>query len=196
MKKYFTILLIILSSFNFGKELTSDKARGFFLAIGVGPRLPVFDFASSSELGYGFNLELSYTDNEYLPFFIFSKIGFETFPGSNDFYKMTDYSNFSTNVLPINLGVRYFFPPVLEQIVLIIPFSEFSLAYSYYEKLHQFKSGTGKSNFLESNSKIGISAGAGISMFLTEFLVTYNYYTDNQFVGFDLKVRLPLFISF
>lgn len=196
MKKYFVILLIILSSLTIAKELPSDKARGFFLAIGVGPRIPVYNFAMSSELGYGFNLELSYTDNKYLPFFIFSKIGFETFPGSNDFYKQTDYSNFSTNALPINLGLRYFFPPVLEQIVLIIPFSEVSIAYSYYEKLHQFKAGSGRSNFLEHNSKIGFSAGAGVSMFLAEVLVTYNYFTDNQFVGFDLKIRLPLFISF
>jgi len=64
------------------------------------------------------------------------------------------------------------------------------------EKLHEFKAGTEKSNYLEDNSKLGISAGAGVSMFMMEILVEYNYFQNNQYFAVDLKVRLPLYMNF
>lgn len=195
MKKVF-VILIIYSGFILAGEPPADKARGFFVAFGVGPRLPVGEFSATSDLGYGFNIEFSYTDNEYLPFFLFAKIGFETFPGSQDFYKGSDYSNFSTNALPVQLGVRYYFPPFLEAGgVILIPFAEAAVAYTYYEKLHQFKIESGRTNFLEGNSKAGFAFSGGISMFLMEIMASYSYFETNQFLSFDLKIRLPLFIN-
>jgi len=195
MKKTF-LLIFLFIAVTFASEPPAEKARGVFLAIGVGPRLPIDFFANSSDLGYGFDIEISYTDNEYLPFFIFGKVGYEQYPGSQDYYRRTQYSNLSTTAIPINMGIRYYFPPLLENIVLLIPIAEVSAAYSYYVKLHEFKAGTGRSNFTEDNSKIGVSGGLGISMFMLEIIATYNYFRTNQFVAIDLKVRLPLYINF
>src|SRR5690606_13321161 len=115
MKKIL-FLLILLPAVTNAKVPPAEKARGIFLAVGVGPRLPVSYFANSTDLGYGFNLEISYTDNEYLPFFLFAKIGFEQYPGSNSFYQATDHANLSTSILPAHAGIRYYFPPMLENI--------------------------------------------------------------------------------
>lgn len=93
MKKYFIILTISLLTFA-PTEHASDKARGTFLAVGVGPRLPAFDFNSTTMLGYGFNVEIAYTNNEYLPIFLFGKVGFEQFPGAQSFYQTSTYSQF------------------------------------------------------------------------------------------------------
>ena len=173
-----------------------DKAEGVFLAIGVGPRLPIGSFANSSDLGYGFNFELSYTNTDYIPFFIFARAGYETYPGSQGFYQQTDYSNFSTNTLPVSAGIRYYFAPLLENIVLLLPIVEVSLNYTYYQTLNQFKPSSLKSNFTANNSKLGFNIGGGFSMFMMEILATYNYNTLNQYVALDLKVRLPLYINF
>ena len=195
MKKIF-YLLLILSTITFANNPPAEKARGIFVAFGVGPRLPVSYFANSTELGYGFNLEISYTDNEYLPVFLFAKVGFEQYPGSNSYYQATDHSNLATSILPAHAGIRYYFAPLMENIVLLIPIVEVSAAFTYYEILHEFKVGTGKSNFIEENSKLGISFGAGISMFMMEILAAYNYFETSQYIALDLKVRLPLFINF
>jgi hypothetical protein len=195
MKKVF-IVLLLFSSVLLASDPPADKARGVFVAFGVGPRIPLGAFANTTDLGYGFNLELSYTDNEYLPFFLFAKVGFEQYPGSQDYYQASNHSNLSTNVLPVNLGLRYYFPPLVENIFLLIPIVEVSAAYNYYQKLHEFKIGSGKSNYLEENSKIGINAGVGISMFMMEIFVSYNYFQTNQFMAVDLKVRLPLYVIF
>jgi len=196
MKKFLVFLVIFLSANIFAIDPPAEKAQGIFLAFGVGPRLPLSDLSNSTDLGYGFNVEVAYTDNEVLPFFIFANIGVEHYPGSQSFYQETQYSNFSTNTFPLHLGIRYYFSPLLEQIVLIIPIVELSASLTYFDKLHEFKSGSGINNFKEETTKFGASAGAGISMFLMEVIASYNYVESSQFISVDLKVRIPLFINF
>jgi len=198
MKKYFLILLffLLIPTLSWTQTPQEDKAERVFLAIGVGPRLPVGSFANSSDLGYGFNFELSYTNTDYIPLFIFAKAGFETYPGSQSFYQQTEYSNFSTNTLPVNVGLRYYFKPLLENIVLIIPIVEVSADYTYYQILNQFKPSSLKSNYKNNFSKLGLTIGGGFSMFMMEILAAYNYNTSNQYIALDLKVRLPLYINF
>jgi opacity protein-like surface antigen len=190
------LFIILLSGNVFSQNFSSNKAQGFFLAFGVGPRLPISDFSNQSDLGYGFNVEFSYADTDVLPIFLFATIGFEQYPGSQNFYKESDYANFHTNSLPVTIGGRYYFAPIIENIFLLMPLLQASMNYSYYEKLHQFKSDSGRNNFLEDKSKFGFSAGAGVSMFMMELLTSYNYFELNQFISFDLKVRIPLFIKF
>jgi hypothetical protein len=77
-----------------------------------------------------------------------------------------------------------------------MPVVELSAAYNFTQVLHQFKAQTGRSNFVENNSKLGVSGGVGISMFLLEVMATYNYFQSTQYVGIDLKVRIPLYIIY
>lgn len=195
MKKFLLFFLLLFTTIVFGQIGAESKARGIFLGFGVGPRLPIGEFSSSSELGYGVNFEISYTDNEYLPFFLFAKAGYEVFPGSQSFYQTSEYSTFSTNAIPVNLGIRYYHKPLLENIILLIPMVEVSVQYNYFQKLHQFKPSSGRPNFNEENGKLGLSIGAGFSMFMMEILGTYNYFQTNQYLAVDLKIRLPLYIN-
>lgn len=194
--KYLLISFLLLASISFAEKPPSSKATGFFVAFGVGPRMPIGDFSNTTDIGYGVNVEFSYTDNEFLPVFLFGNIGYEQYPGSQNYFQETDYSNFHTNALPVNIGARYYFAPLLENIVLLMPIVQASASYTYYQTLNEFDQNSGKNNFLENESKFGFSAGAGISMFIMELLASYNYMPSNQFISIDLKVRIPLYISF
>ena len=196
MKKLLTVFILFSSLPLVAGNLPAEQARGLFLVFGVGPRLPISSFSNQSSFGYGFDIELDYTDTDYLPFFLFTKFGFQQFPGSQTFYQSSDYSNYSINSFPLTIGARYYFTPLLENVVLFMPVVEFSAAYNFTQVLHQFKAGSGRSNFVENNSKLGLSGGVGISMFLLEVMATYNYYQSTQYVGIDLKVRIPLYIVF
>jgi len=196
MKKIILLIFICSAALMNAEKLPAEKARGFFFSIGVGPRLPVSAFSGESDLGYGFNLEISYTDNEYLPIFIFARAGFEQYPGSSEFYQTSEYNNLSTTSFPVIFGARYYFSPIMENVLLFMPILEVSAAYNFFSRNHEFKPSSARTNFTEEVSKFGINAGIGISMFLVEILLNYNYYTSLQFVGVDLKVRLPLFISY
>jgi hypothetical protein len=196
MKRICIVVLLFCSILTYAGNLPAEKARGFFLAIGVGPRLPVSSFSNQSDLGYGFNLEVSYTDNEYLPFFVFAKAGYEQYPGAPELYQISDYNSLSTTMFPVILGARYYFPPVMENVVLFIPIVEASVAYTLLNRSHQFKPTSGRNNYTEALSEFGFNVGVGISMFLVELMLNYNYFETIQFVVVDIKVRLPLFINY
>ena len=130
--KYFLFLSIILQGSAFAGDPPASKAVGVFVAAGVGPRLPIGEFSTSTYLGYGLNIEASYTDSDHLPFFVFARLGYEQFPGSQDFYQETDYSNYSTTIIPASLGVRYYFDPLVESVVLLIPVIEGVVSYTFF----------------------------------------------------------------
>jgi len=196
MKKILIVFVILFSVNIFATDPPAEKATGIFLAFGVGPRMPLADLSNSTDLGYGFNAEIAYTDNEVLPFFVYANLGVEHYPGSQSFYQETEYSNYSTYAFPLHLGIRYYFSPLLEQVVLIIPIVELSASVTYFDKLHEFKAGSGISNFKEEITKFGAAAGVGISMFLMEVIASYNYLESNQFLSVDLKIRIPLSINY
>ena len=195
LAKYFILLFVLMPSVLVAEKPPASKAVGVFLAVGVGARLPVSDFSNTTDLGYGLNVEASYTDSDYLPIFIFARIGYEQFPGSQDFYQQTDYSNYSTTIVPVSLGVRYYFSPMVESIILLMPIVEGSVSYSYFHVLNEFKADAGRTNFKEDLWKFGGNIGAGISMFMLEIMAHYNYYESNQYFSFNLNVRLPLLIN-
>ena len=195
LSKYFFLIILILQGTSFAGEPPASKAVGVFVTAGVGPRLPLGQFSNTTDLGYGLNLEASYTDSDYLPFFVFARLGYEQFPGSQDFYQETDYSNYSTTIIPISLGVRYYFSPLVESVVLLIPVVEGSVSYTYFQVLNEFKADAGRSNFKEDRWKFGGTVGAGFSMFILEIMANYTYYESNQYLSFNLNVRLPLFVS-
>lgn len=195
MKKIILIFVFIIPVLLHAQQFNSGRARGLFFSLAVGPRIPISDFSNSHTIGAGVNAGISYTDNEYLPLFFYARIGFEHYPGSINFYQHTDYSAIATNNIPMNLGVKLFFPPIVEDIVLLMPTVELGGLFAIYERLHQFKVGSGRNNYIEQSTKFGFQVGAGFSMFLLEVMTYYNYQYGNQNISVDLKVRIPVFIK-
>jgi hypothetical protein len=188
----FTILFYLTL---YSQNYSSSKAKGIFLGFGAGFRLPLFEFLDNTDVGYGFNLEVSFSDTDILPIFLFSSLGFEQFPGSQNFFQESDYSNFHTNMLSLNVGLRNYFSPIAENIFLFMPFIQAGINYAYFQKLHEFKIDRGKNNFLEENSKLGVFVGGGFSMFLMELQGNYYFLKSNSYIGIDFKVRIPIFVS-
>lgn len=194
--KYLLTAILFFSTIALAEKPPSSKATGFFVAFGVGPRMPIGDFSSTTDIGYGVNVEFSYSDTDFLPVFLFANVGYEQYPGSQSYFQETEYSNFHTNALPVNVGARYYFAPLLENIVLLMPIVQASASYTYSHTLIEYDEGIRTPDRTEDNNKFGFTAGAGVSMFMMELIASYNYLPSNQFISVDLKVRIPLYISF
>lgn len=195
IKKIF-ITIILFSSISFAQGLKFGEVKGLFMSIGVGPRIPLGDFANTHNFGPGVDVSLSYTDNYVAPLFFYSEIGYQHYPGSQDYYKDSDHSSISSNVLVLNLGARYYYTPLVENIVLLMPVIEGGLSFSYSETSHLFKLDSGKNYFIEDNFKVGFHAGIGVSMFLLDVMSRYHYFSNMQYVSFDLRVRIPVLVSY
>jgi hypothetical protein len=195
IKKYLSVFFLLLlivpaQSMKFG------EVKGLFLSIGVGPRIPLGDFAETHNLAAGFSAAISYTDNQLVPLFFYGELGFQHFPGRQNYYKNSDHSSISTNMIIANFGARYYYSPLVENVVLLMPIVEAGLSTTYSEVSHLLKIGSGKNNFVEDKIKVGFHMGVGFSMFLMDVMAHYNYFHNQQYLSFDLRVRIPVFVSY
>lgn len=194
MKKIF-VLILFFASLTFA-QFKFGEAKGLFMAVGVGPRFPIGVMAELQNIGAGTDVTLLYTDNKFIPIFLYSTIGYHHFPGRQNFYKVSDYSSFSTNVLVISPGIRYYFKPILESVVLLMPVVDAGISWALFDKLHQFKIESGKNNYVEDVIKFGFHFGAGFSMFILDVITYYNYFPSNQYLSFNLRANIPIFIKY
>lgn len=195
IKKIFIIVFLFFASISNGQIIKFGEAKGLFMAVGVGPKFPVGTLNKNSNIGVGFDVTFSYTDNIFIPFFLYATVGYGHFPGRQDLYKKSDYSSFSSNVILISSGVRYYFHPVLENVVLLMPIVDAGIEYAYFENLHQFKLDRNKQNFLEDFGRFGFQIGAGFSMFILDVITYYNYLPSNQHISFVIKANIPIFVK-
>lgn len=188
------VCVILVLPIKAEEPASSDRARGVFFAVGVGPRMPIFGFAEKTLVGYGVNAEFSYADNEILPFFVFGKLAYENFPGSQDYYRETNLSMFSTSYISLTAGARRYFEPMIDEFFLV-PLVEVSGTLALYEEITQYKQDTGLPDIVDDGTAFGFSVGAGASMFVLEVMASYNYLGGNHFLLLDLKVRIPLYAT-
>ena len=191
--KYILWFSLLTVSALYSQGLQLGEARGLFLSVGVGPKIPIGEFSATNDLGIGFDITASYTDNQVIPVFLYTKLAYQIFPGSTRMYKTSDYASFTTSEFLIAPGAKFYFPPVITDQILIMPVAEAGINLGFFFNSHVFKSSSGKSNIDETLTKFGFHIGGGLSMFFLEGLINYYYFPGNQVVSFDLKIQIPIF---
>lgn len=195
MKKII-FLILLFSVTSSAQILKLSEARGLFMSFGVGPRMPVFTFSDRFKIGSGFDVTLSYVDSEIIPVFFYINLGYQHHPGKQEFYAISDYSSISSSVIVLNSGIRLYLPPIIKNFVILMPVVEGGFALSNWSNFYQFKIDTNKPDINENITKAGFQVGAGFSMFLMDVMLTYNYFSDNQYLSLDLRVRIPIFVKY
>ena len=196
MTKKILLILLLSAGISSAQSLRFGEAKGLFFSVGVGPRLPLNEFSSSHNLGVGVEGTLSYTDNQILPFFLFTEFGFNHFPGSLSFYETNEHSTIASNILSFSPGARFYLPPLIKDIVILMPVMEFSGSYAIVNELHEFDNNSDRENFTVHSSKFGFKFGVGFSMFLLDIIGNLNYFDENQYLSVNLAVRIPIFVKF
>ncbi len=191
--KRITILILLISTLSFAQGFELGEARGLFFSVGVGPKAPISDFSATNDLGMGFDFSVAYTDNQFLPVFFDIKLAFQTFPGSTKMYKTTDYASFTTNEFLLLPGIKFYFPPVISDEVLIMPIAMVGPSIGLFSNTHVFKTTSGRNSFDETLTKFGFHVGGGFSMFFLEGMLNYYFFPGNQTISFDLRVQIPVF---
>ncbi len=192
MKKIVPIILFF-NSLLFSQGFQLGEARGIFVSVGVGPKIPIGNFSATNDIGVGFDFTASYTDNQFLPIFFNLKLGYQTFPGATKMYKTSDYASFTTNEFFVMPGIKFYFPPFVTDELLIMPIAEIGPSLGLFYNTHVFKSTSNRVNFDETITKFGFHLGAGISMFFLEGIFSYHFFQDSQIISFDLRIQIPVF---
>lgn len=185
-------LIIFFSNLLFAQIENYKEAKGAFFTLGVGPRFPKGEFSTRSNIGPGFNAAISYTDINFLPVFFYGKFGYQAHSGNYKFYKDTDHSTLSSTLFIADFGAKYFFAPIVEDMILLMPFAEGGFTYAYTNDFHQYKIDFAKPNKLENLSKFGFHVGGGLSFFLMDVFASYTYLHEYQFFSLDLRITIPV----
>jgi hypothetical protein len=186
---FFLITILCAQPFKLG------QAKGLFMGVGIGQAIPIGDFSTTHNIGICGQISFSYTDNLLLPVFYYLEIGFQHNPGGQNFYQKSDYAAISTNLISFCPGARFYFSPIFENVVILMPVIEAGFTYGYVETLNQFKSGSGKSNYTKEVSKYCFHIGGGIYMFLLDVMLNYAYLKNYQSISFVMKIRIPIFMK-
>ena len=110
----------------------------------------------------------SYTDNQILPLFFYTKLGYQHYPASDNLIKSTDYASFMTNEYLILPGMRFYFSPIIQDEILLMPIAEVGLSLGFFNNTHIFKSDSNTDNYDEFLTKFGFHIGGGFSMTRTK----------------------------
>ncbi len=192
--KRIVVLILLLNGFVIAQGFQLGEARGLFVSVGVGPKIPIGNFSATNNLGIGFDFTFSYTDNQYSPLFFDLKLGYQNFPGSTKMYKTTDYASFATSEFLIMPAIKFYFPPFITDEILIMPVAHVGPSMGVIFNTHVFKTTSGKTNYDETLTKFGFHIGGGISMFFLEGVLSYHFLPDYQVISLDLRVQIPLFV--
>jgi hypothetical protein len=191
----FFILIFILSCNIFAQFREPENAKGLFLTVGVGPRFPIGLFGEQQTIGSGFDIMLSYTDSELAPIFFYANVGYQNHSGNYNYYKKSDISSLSTNIISLHSGGRYFFKPIIEDLILLMPIIEGGVTYAHIEKFNKYIIDLNKNDDLQSLSQFGFHIGGGLSFFLMDIVAIYNYLQNNQYFSVNVRLTLPLAIT-
>ena len=194
MKKLL-LLIIFLNGTFLAQGFQLGDARGLFISVGVGPKLPISDFSSTNTLGTGFDFSFSYTDNQFSPLFFDLKLGYQIFPGTTKMYKTTEYASFTTSKFLIMPAIKFYFPPFITDEILIMPIAHVGPSVGFIFNTHVFKESSGITNYDETLTKFGFHIGGGISMFILEGVLSYHFLPEYQSISLDLRVQIPVFVK-
>jgi len=194
MKKIILVILL-LNGIVIAQGFQLGEARGLFISVGVGPKIPIGDFSSTNNLGVGFDFTFSYTDDKYSPLFFDLKLGYQNFPGATKMYKTTDYASFTTSGFLVMPAIKIYFPPFITDEILIMPVAHVGPSMGVIFNTHVFKTTSDQTNFDETLTKFGFHIGGGISMFFLEGVLSYHFLPDYQVISLDLRVQIPVFVK-
>lgn len=191
--KLISLFLFLFSASISSQGLSLGQAKGLFFSLGVGPKIPVGEFSVTNGLGIGLDVTFSYADNKILPVFFYTKLGYQNYPASNNLIKSSEYASFMTNEYLVLPGIRYYFKPIIEDEILVMPLVEFGPSIGIFSNYHVFKTDSNRDNYDESITKFGFHVGGGFSMFLLETTLNYYFFKDNHSLSLDLRIQIPVF---
>lgn len=179
---FFLLLFIPRNSY-------SQEIWGLFVSPQIGVRYPSGESYDKYKVGFSLGGSLQYATSAF-PFFLKTEFLYAYFPQN----KVVDNAYHQKSIYGLSLGAEYLFYPVFASEAIFVPFISFDIRYNFIERIK-----TEYSSQLRTSSsfdqKFGFSIGAGVSVFLVDVIAKYYYLTYEPYVGFDFRLRLPVYIS-
>ena len=174
------------------KKPTSIKkfrAAGIFLSVGSGLNVPLKSFGDNSIPTFGILGRLEYTSTTIFPFVIGAEITYFSYKGKDQFTTLYILNTFRTHITSFGLSVEYSLARLFNS-PYSIPFLTLDV------KTNKIRRDIDPSETFQSlpltDSRVSVSAGFGVTLFVVDFYVKYNYMKDLSNFGAYAKIKFPV----
>jgi hypothetical protein len=173
------------------QKVTSKKFKssGIFLTAGTGLSVPLKEFRNNSVPTFGILGRVEFASTSIYPFVIGGEISYFSYIPDDQFMTQNLLSTFRTKITALGLTVdyslaRFFNSPYT------IPFITLELATNKIKR--DIDAGVTLPGLPASESKVSFGAGVGITLFVFDFYVKYNYMKDLTNFGAYAKMKVPI----
>jgi hypothetical protein len=172
-----------------GKKITKRTISALFLSIGGGIAVPLDTFKTYSNVTFGILGRLEFASTSIFPFVIGAQVDYFSYKGQDEYKTINLLSNLKTKILGIGLNIEYSLAKIIKS-SFTMPFLSVDVKTNMIKR--EYDDNRTIENLPREESKISIGAGAGMTIFIFDFVAKYNYMKDNSYVGVYTKIKIPV----
>ncbi len=165
------------------------RAAGIFLSVGGGLNVPLKSFGDNSIPTFGILGRLEYTSTTIFPFVIGGEITYFSYLGKDQFTTLYTLNTFRTHIVSYGLSIEYSLARLFNS-PYSIPFLTLDV------KTNKIRRDIDPNVSLQglplTDSRTSVSAGFGVTLFVLDFYVKYNYMKDLSNFGAYVKIKFPV----
>lgn len=165
------------------------RAAGIFISVGSGLSVPLRGFGDNSIPTFGILGRLEYSSTTIFPFVIGGEVKYFSYRPNDVFTTLNLLNTFRTHVLSLGLSVEYSLARLFNS-PYSIPFLAVDVATNKITR--DIDDGVTLPGLPAKDSKVSVGAGFGVTLFVFDFYVKYNYMKELSNFGAYVKIRFPL----
>ncbi len=173
------------------KNRSSKKfsAGGIFLNLGTGLNVPLKDFKNNSKPTFGIFARIEYASTKIFPFVIGAEISYWSYKPDDQFLTLNLLNTFRTKIVSFGLNIEYSLARLFN--------SPYSIPFITVDvKTNKIKRDIDEGRTLDglppTDSKVSFGVGAGITLFVFDFYIKYNFMKELSNFGAYAKMKFPV----
>lgn len=188
-----------LRSENFSKSVYADSLKkklvtkrnisAIFLSVGGGISVPLDSFRTSARVTFGILGRLEFASTSIFPFVIGAQVDYFSYNAPDEFKTIHLLTGYKTKILGLGLNIEYSLSKLLRS-SFTMPFLTVDVKTNSIRREYDADDST--LAVPRSESKVSVGAGFGMTIFIFDFVVKYNYIKNNSFVGVYAKTKFPV----
>ncbi len=197
--KFIVLNLLLFSSVLFGQGkdtlLTSKPMKdysspgGIFITPSLGMEIPMSGISGNSNMALSLGAKLEYSSIKIYPFVLGVSFQVNNHNGSEEYRTINLLNTFTTKITSFGISVDFLLAKYLKT-KFTVPF--FILEGKYFQIQREISPEKELDGILKDESGIGVTAGAGFTLYIFDIIGTYSYFEKNSTIGFKTRIRVPI----
>jgi hypothetical protein len=193
------LYLLLFSSILFGQgkdTLITSKPKkdysspgGLFITPSLGMELPMSGISGNSNMALSLGAKLEYSSIKIYPFVLGISFQVNNHNGSEEYRTINLLNTFTTKITSFGISVDFLLAKFLKT-KFTVPF--FILEGKYFQIQREISPEKELAGILKDESGIGVTAGAGFTLYIFDIIGTYSYFEKNSTIGFKTRIRVPI----